>query len=254
MAAGVVTPGTVDESTGTVAYASNLDWHDMPLGQHLRDALGLPVGVGHDVRSAGRVEGIIGAARGVSNFVHVTIGTGVAAALVSNSEAIVGALGAAGEFGHIPLVAGGERCVCGQRGCLEVYVSGAGVARRYGAATGTEATSSEVMQRLGADRAADQVWSDAIAALAQGVTVATLMLDPEAIVIGGGFSRAGDALLLPLREQVRAGLAWRSSPRIELSTLGDRAGYLGAALQALRAAGRDDDVRAWYERAMAATA
>ncbi|MFF1571607.1 ROK family protein [Leifsonia sp. NPDC058292] len=243
--AGVATPGMVDEERGVVLYASNLDWRDVPLLDALRDALDVPVALGHDVRAAGLAERTLGAARGTDDFVLVPIGTGVAAALVTAGGTITGATGAAGEFGHIPMVQDGELCTCGQRGCLEVYVSGAGLARRYAAAGGDPLTSSEIVGRLGSDAVADTVWREAVDVLAQGLVTLTLLLDPTVIVLGGGFSRAGDALFAPLRSRVAAGLAWRSSPRILRSELGGDAGRIGAAILAFRAAGLADVARTW---------
>lgn len=243
--AGVATPGMVDEERGVVLYASNLDWRDVPLLDALRESLDVPVALGHDVRAAGLAERVLGAAQGTDDFVLVPIGTGVAAALVTAGGTITGATGAAGEFGHIPMVLDGEPCTCGQRGCLEVYVSGAGLARRYAAAGGDALSSREIVARLGTDAVADAVWADAVDVLAQGLVTLTLLLDPTVIVLGGGFSRAGDALFVPLRERVTAGLAWRGSPRIVRSELGGDAGRIGAAILAFRAAGLGDAVLDW---------
>ncbi len=126
--AGVVSPGLIDSATGTVRYASTLGWTDVPLARLLTDATGLPVAVDHDVRAAGAAEGAYGAAAGSRNVVFAAIGTGVAASLTSDGRAVEGAISGAGELGHIPVVPGGELCACGQRGCLEVYFSGAGLA------------------------------------------------------------------------------------------------------------------------------
>jgi glucokinase len=243
--AGVATPGMIDEERGIVRYASNLDWRDVPLRDALRDALDLPVALGHDVRAAGLAERLIGAARGTDDFVLVPIGTGVAAALITAGGTVTGATGAAGEFGHIPVVIDGEPCTCGQRGCLEVYVSGAGLARRYAAAGGAALSSREIVARLGTDDVADRVWSEAVDVLAQGLNTLTLLLDPDVIVLGGGFSRAGDALLTPLTARMSAGLAWRSRPRVVRSELGGDAGRTGAAILAFRAAGLGDVVAGW---------
>ncbi|WP_223693201.1 ROK family protein [Leifsonia poae] len=243
--AGVATPGIVDEERGVVLYASNLDWRDVPLLDALREALDVPVALGHDVRAAGLAERLIGAARGTDDFVLVPIGTGVAAALVTAGDIVTGATGAAGEFGHIPMVPGGELCTCGQRGCLEVYVSGAGLARRYATAGGDPLSSREIVGRLGADPVADRVWSEAVDVLAQGLNTLTLLLDPDVIVLGGGFSRAGDALLVPLTARMSEGLAWRERPRVVRSELGGDAGRIGAAILAFRAAGRGDVVAEW---------
>lgn len=245
--AGVVTPGIVDEERGVVLYASNLDWRDVPVLDTLRTELDVPVALGHDVRAAGIAERLIGAARGADDFVLVPIGTGVAAALITAGGTVTGATGAAGEFGHIPVIPDGEPCTCGQRGCLEVYVSGAGLARRYAAAGGDDLSSREIVARLGADPIADRVWSEAVDVLAQGLNIMTLLLDPGVIVLGGGFSRAGDALMTPLTERMSAGLAWRERPRVVRSELGGDAGRTGAAILAFRAAGRSDLPASWAE-------
>ncbi|MEV8252868.1 ROK family protein [Rhodoglobus sp. NPDC076762] len=245
VAAAVVTPGMVDEESGVVVYASNLNWRNVPLLAELQRALSIPVAVGHDVRAAGLAESRLGAAKGIDDFTLIPIGTGMAAALVSATEPIRGALGAAGEIGHIPVVQGGELCTCGQRGCLEVYVSGAGVARRYAARSGTTLSSREIVARLGSDPLADAVWDDATRALAQGLATVTLLLDPGVIVLGGGFSQAGDALLAPVTQQLNESLAWRAAPRVVLSSLGGDAGRIGAALLAFARLGRLDVCDSW---------
>lgn len=245
IAAGVVTPGIVDEQAGVVRYASNLGWKDLPLLHLLRARLDMPVAIGHDVRAAGLAEQLLGAARGADDFVLIPIGTGVAAALVSAGGTLTGATGAAGEFGHIPVVPGGELCTCGQRGCLEVYVSGAGLARRYLARGGEALSSKQIVARLGIDPLADAVWAEAVQVLAQGLAIMTLLLDPRVIVIGGGFAHAGEALFGPLRTALTAGLAWREAPRVVQALLGSEAGRIGASILAFRAAGRGDVVDGW---------
>lgn len=245
LGAGVVTPGIVDTEEGVVRYASNLGWRDLPLQSILSTRLGLPVVIGHDVRAAGLAEQLFGAARGYNDFVLVTIGTGVSAALVTGGRVVTGVAGKAGEFGHIPMVPGGEKCACGQIGCLEVYVSGAGLPRRYAAHGGAALSSAEIAARVEWEPLANQVWRDAIAVLAQGVTIITLLLDPGIIVLGGGLAGAGDTLLGPLERGVADDLAWRESPPIVLSPLLGEAGRIGAAVLAFREAGYGAMVDTW---------
>ncbi|TQJ07740.1 copper homeostasis protein CutC [Lapillicoccus jejuensis] len=246
LGAGVATPGMVDEPAGVVRYASTLRWSDLPLGPRLADELGLPVAVGHDVRSAGLAESLFGAAAGEGDAVLVSIGTGVAASILTGGHAVTGAQTTAGELGHIPVVEDGEPCTCGQRGCLEVYCSGAGLARRYAAAGGLPGLdAAAVVARLDEDPVAAGVWDDAVRALAQGLATVTLLLDPRVVVLTGGFSRAGDRLLEPLRTRLAGLLAWRDAPPVRLSPLGTEAGRIGAAVLGLRAAGRDDVVERW---------
>ncbi|WP_423922739.1 copper homeostasis protein CutC [Frigoribacterium sp. 2-23] len=243
---GVVTPGMVDAEKGIVRYASTLDWTDVALGPILSDELGVPVEIGHDVRSSGLAESLFGASAGVADSVLVAIGTGVAASILSAGHAVRGAVTTAGELGHIPAVPGGEVCTCGQVGCLEVYLSGAGLARRYAAQGGEPGLdAAAIAARLGADPVADRVWADGVRALALGLTSVTLLIDPSVIVLAGGVSRAGAALVDPLRVALRDSLAWREAPEIRVSELGTSGGRIGAAVLAFRAGGHGDVVDGW---------
>jgi len=233
VAAGVVSPGIVDDATGRVSYASNLAWRDVDLRTPLEADLGLPVSIGHDVRAAGHAEALLGSARGVGDLVLVQLGTGISAALMTTQRIITGVGNAAGEVGHMPVYPRGERCSCGQRGCLEVYASGAGIARRYRSGGGGAAeTAEQVATLLGVDPIADRVWSDATDALALAASTLTMALDPGLIVIGGGLARAGELLLTPVRVALADLLAWRSPPPIAASALGPIGGRVGAALAA----------------------
>ncbi len=244
--AGVVSPGLIDSATGTVRYASTLGWTDMPLGRILTDAIGIPVAVGHDVRAAGSAEMAFGSGAGSRDALFASIGTGVAASIVSDGRAVDGAISGAGELGHIPVAPGGEQCTCGQVGCLEVYFSGAGLARRYAAASGGAAlTAAEIIARIDSDPNAARVWSEGIDALTTGLATITLLVDPDVVVLGGGVAQAGDTLLLPLRERLSAALAWREAPRITTAALGVEAGRIGAAMLGFRAAHRSDVPLMW---------
>ncbi|WP_152188758.1 ROK family protein [Georgenia satyanarayanai] len=243
--AGVVSPGIIDEASGVVRYASNLGWRGVSLRDLLTTVLDAPVGVGHDARSAGIAEGVFGAVRGQASYVHVSIGTGIAASLVVAGRAVSGHEGGAGELGHTPVHPGGEPCPCGQRGCLEVYASGAGLARRYEQRTGTARTAAQVAARLEEDRAAGEVWSEGARALALGLATCTQLLDPQTIVIAGGLAQAGDLLLAPVRAGLAELLRWREAPTLVVTTLGTDAARLGAALVAMQAAGLADRAAAW---------
>lgn len=243
---GVVTPGMVDAAHGIVRYASSLDWTDVPLGPILAAELGVPVELGHDVRSSGLAESLFGASSGIGNSVLVAIGTGVAASVLSDGHPVVGAITTAGELGHIPVFPDGELCSCGQHGCLEVYFSGAGLARRYAALGGMPGLdAAAIAARLGSDPVADRVWADGLHALALGLKAVTLLIDPAVIVLAGGVSRAGATLLDPLRAHLEKSLVWRDAPEIRFSELGTAGGRIGAAVLAFRASGRGDVVDSW---------
>ncbi|MFJ8478397.1 ROK family protein [Kitasatospora sp. NPDC094011] len=234
-AAGIVVPGVVDERTGTVLRAVNLAWQDVPIRPWLAEHLGLPVAFGHDVRAGGLAEARLGAGRGSDSFLFVPVGTGIAAAVLHEGRALTGALGAAGELGHLVVRPDGDRCACGNRGCLETVASAAALARRYARLTGRpDATAESVHRGLGdGEETAVRIWAEAVHALADGLAAATTLLDPERIVLGGGLARAGEDLLGPLRRALADRLTFRPAPGLVRAELGHRAGCLGAALLAL---------------------
>ncbi|HET9093540.1 MAG TPA: ROK family protein [Solirubrobacteraceae bacterium] len=238
-AVGVVVPGHVDAEAGCVRFSANLGLRDLPLRARLERATGLPVRIDHDVRAAGLAEDAVGATTGVDDSVLVVIGTGVAAVVRSGGRVIGGATGAAGELGHIPVWPDGEPCRCGQRGCLERYASASAIARRYADRTTAGAftaagtlTAADVLARRAVDEHAQRVWDEAIQALALAFSTATMLLDPQLIVIGGGLSNAGGALLEPVRAELGRLVRWREPPRVVLSPLRARGGLIGAALLA----------------------
>lgn len=244
--AGVLSPGVIDEARGTVVYAANLSWRNVDLAGPVAAELGVPVAVGHDVRGASLAEQAIGGGRGASDFTLVTLGTGIACAIHADGVARVGAGAAAGEIGHAPVLPGGAACACGQRGCMEAYASGASIARRYEAAGGRPGTTAaQIAGRLGADPAADRVWQEATYALGLGLTTLTLLLDPALILLGGGLAEAGDVLLTPTLAALSANLRWREAPVLRVSPLGTNAGRVGAAVLAMRTAGRHARLDSW---------
>ncbi|MDL4814475.1 ROK family protein [Actinomadura opuntiae] len=244
-AAGIVVPGIVDEATGTAVHSANLGWRDVPILHLAAERLGLPVAVGHDVRTGGLAEAVLGAGRDAGDFVFMAIGTGIAAALIVNGGTYPGVSGWSGEVGHIVVRPGGEDCACGNQGCLETYASAASISRRYtaraavpaGAASpnGTPvARAEDVIARAGTDEAAAQVWSEALDCLADSLAATTLLLDPGLLVLGGGLAQAGPALLGPLESRLADRLKFRPAPPLAATKLGDQAAVHGAALLAAR--------------------
>lgn len=232
-AIGVTVPGIVDEQAGVGIASTNLGWKDFAFSARLSAATGLPVAVSHDVRAAGSAEHRLGAARGATDAAVVTIGTGVAAALIVQGRLYRGR-GYAGEIGHSIVLAGGPECRCGKHGCLEAVGSARAIVERYGALSGDEVSgASDVIARADArDPHAILVWSEALDALAGGLAQLSAVLAPEVIVIGGGLSEAGDILLEPLRNRVNALRPAGGAPAIRRAQLGQDAGIWGAALAA----------------------
>jgi glucokinase len=234
-AAGIAVPGIVDEARGVAAYSANLGWRDLPLRDLLTDRLGgIPVALGHDVRTGGLAEGRVGAGRGADRFLFVALGTGIAGAIGIDGRVEAGAHGFAGEIGHIVVRPGGEPCPCGQHGCLERYASAAAVSAAWAAATGDPGADAADCARAVAagDPAAGRVWTAAVDALADGLVTALTLLDPRTLILGGGLAEAGETLITPLRDAVRRRVTFQQLPDLVPAALGDTAGCLGAGLLA----------------------
>jgi glucokinase len=227
---GIAVPGLVDTAAGIVRLAANLGWRDVTVRHQLEDAFSVPVIVDNDARVGALAERIWSWPDG-GDLAFVPIGTGVSASHSAFGRAVEGATGAAGEFGHLRAVVGGELCTCGNRGCVEAYASAANILARYRARGGSAQTVPAIVAARTSDAIAAQVWEDAVTALSAGLLSLITLLDPSRIIIGGGLSLAGDALLDPVRTRLAADLAWRPVPPVLASALGAHSALVGAALQ-----------------------
>lgn len=247
VAAGVAVPGIVDADRGIAVYAANLGWRDVPLRELLAQRLGgVPVALGHDVRTGGLAEGRIGAGKGADRFLFVPLGTGIAGAIGIAGQIEAGAHGCAGEIGHIVVRPGGPACGCGRRGCLETLASASAVTRAWAKASGDpDADAADCAKAVeSGEPEAIAVWQDAIDALADGLVTALTLLDPRTLIIGGGLAEAGETLFTPLRAAVEERVAFQKLPAIVPAALGDTAGCLGAGLLAWDLLATDSEVSA----------
>ena len=233
--AGVVVPGIVDSAKGICLRSVNLDVTDLDVAGAMGDRLGLPVRVDHDVAAAG--EAVRRAAPVAEDPFVVIIGTGIAAVTFVRGEAVRGVSGQAGEFGHIVVRPDGPPCRCGRRGCLEAVASAEAIRRTYELRTGSRIDGArDVVERLGTDPVAAEVWTEAVSALADGLVIVCALLAPGAILLGGGLSEAGEALTGEVEALMRARSVLTTVPPVLVTALGSRAGLVGAAHLALDAA------------------
>ena len=248
---GVGAPGTCDPERGVVVRAYNLNSFDVPVCAMLTAHFGLPARLSNDANCAALAETVAGAAVGCRNMMLITLGTGVGGGIIVDGRIVSGLGGAGGEPGHSLLVLDGEPCTCGRRGCWEVYASATALIRdtkRTMAAHpesllhaiaaeqgGVDGRTAFLAKERG-DEAGAQVVENYIEHLACGLTNLVNIFFPEVLALSGGVANQGDALLLPLRERVRErsfGSRYAvSHTRIELCTLGYRAGVIGAAMLA----------------------
>jgi len=247
---GVGSPGDADGKTGVVSAARNLPgWAgSFPLGETLAKALDAEVRIGNDVQVAVEGEYALGAGRDRDSVLGVWWGTGVGGGIVLNGRPWLGR-GAAGEIGHMVVKRGGARCPCGRRGCMEAYAGRAAMeaeARREHE-EGTKTDLFKLMRKHGKDRLTSGIWERAvdhgdplarklidlaIEALGTGVASAVNLLDPEAVIVGGGLGvRFGDRYMEPLLEEMGKHLFVDDRPpEVRVAELGDLGGAIGAAL------------------------
>ena len=240
--AGIGVPGTCDMRRGVVRYAHNIGWDGVPVTEELRQRLGLPVFLANDADCAALGEVVAGAARDCSSALLITLGTGVGGGFVVDGQIYNGFRSLGGEFGHVCIQMDGALCSCGQRGCWEAYASATALIRQARDAAAAHPESA----LCGAELSGRSIYAAAAAgdAAAQGVTARYAQyvgvglvsfinaLFPEIVLLGGGVSGAGEALLAPVRDYVAAHAFVRDAallPRIRAAVLGGDAGVIGAA-------------------------
>jgi glucokinase len=224
-------PGVFD-ATGSLVLLPNFPpaWRGVPLRQLMSQGLGLPTVLINDARSFTLAEARLGAAAGLATVVCVTLGTGVGGGIVIDGQLRAGPQGRAGEIGHQVIDPEGPPCGCGNRGCVESFVSAAAVCR----AGGCDTVESVFRAAATGDPRAAAALAGMVEHLAVGIANLVTVLRPDGVVVGGGVAAAGEALLAPLRTAVaaRSPLVDPSSYTVVAAVLGPTAGAVGAALWA----------------------
>ena len=237
--------------TGTIEFAPNLPWaHDgvVPLADLFSKALGIPVALTNDANAAALGEMTYGVARGMKNFIDITLGTGVGSGIVINGQMVYGSDGFAGELGHVIVVPGeaGRVCGCGRRGCLETYCSATGVARTAREFLETtdepsllremkpeDITSYDVSVAAGkGDALAKRIYDFTGKMLGEACANFAAFSTPEAFVFFGGLTKAGDLLMEPLKKAYDENVLkiFKGKAKFLVSTLdGSSAAVLGAS-------------------------
>jgi len=232
---------------GTIELAPNLRWKGIvPMVKITERLTGLKTRITNDANAAALGEMIFGAAKGVKDFIILTLGTGLGSGIVIDGEVVYGPTGFAGELGHMTVAEGGRVCGCGRRGCLETYASATGLVRtvlsmlsdRRDDSPLRELKSTEITSRRVAEAAAagDAISQDALdqtaRMIALGIANSVIFSSPEAIYLFGGLANAGDALFVPVRKYAEELVmpVFRGTFRIEPSGLPEaQAAILGSS-------------------------
>ncbi|MDE6563537.1 MAG: ROK family protein [Muribaculaceae bacterium] len=233
--------------TGEINNAANLPWKDVKLAQLVSEKFGIPVAVTNDANAAALGEMTYGAARGLKDFIMITLGTGVGSGIVINGQVVYGHDGLAGELGHMIIKRNnGRLCGCGRTGCLEAYCSATGVARsaREFLEIRTEPsllrnipieeiTSKDVYDAASkGDQIAKDIFNYTGTLLGEAMADMAVFSSPEAFILFGGLSKSGELLLRPLREALDRNMIpmFKGKAKIILSELKEAdAAVLGAS-------------------------
>ena len=202
---------------GTIEFAPNLSWGRdgiVPLADMFKERLGIPVALTNDANAAAIGEMIYGVARGMKNFIMITLGTGVGSGIVVNGQLVYGSDGFAGELGHVVVRRDGRLCGCGRKGCLETYCSATGVARTARELLSStdqpsllrelnpdEITSLDVAVAAGkGDKLANEIYEFTGRILGEACSDFAAFSSPEAFIFFGGMTKAGDLIMNPIKK------------------------------------------------------
>ena len=246
---GIATPGIANHDTGVVEYANNLPFKKFPIADLLKNALGedVTVRIENDANAAAWGEACAGAAKGTSNSIMITLGTGVGGGIIMNNKIYSGFNYAGAELGHIVIQVDGAPCSCGRKGCWEAYSSATALIRMTREkieecrATGRASIMLDAPRVSGrtacdgmraGDEAATEVYNTYIKYLASGIATIINIFQPEVISLGGGVSGEGQSLIDALEPIVRKeqyGGDVVALTQIRIAELGNDAGIIGAA-------------------------
>ena len=245
-AVGVGCPGAIDVEKGIIEFSGNLEMRDVPVVEYMEKATGKKVYLENDANAAAWGEFVAGSGKNTNNMIMVTLGTGVGGGIIIDGKLFTGAYGKGAELGHMTLIAGGEKCTCGMKGCFEAYCSATALIRQtkdamkknpdsdmWRVAKGKLSNVSGIVPFSAKDKAAKDVVKTYLGYLGDGLVSITNIFQPEVICIGGGVSNQGSKIVKPLQKAIDKYSLARYGEKntvIDIASLGNDAGIIGAAL------------------------
>lgn len=247
-AIGIGCPGPIDIENGLVLSPTNLkSWTNFPIVENFKEKFGVPVAFDNDANAAALGEFYEGAGKDFNDILYVTISTGIGGAIICGGKIHHGMRASAGEIGHAIVQPNGILCRCGTNGCLETIASGLSIARRakeklsgasLNSTSTNEITAKTVIEAVkNGDETALSIWDETMQFLAIGIGNAITTIAPEAVIIGGGVSMAGDVLFYPLRKYIGQNVKMLPIENVKIlpASLGSESGIYGALILAQQA-------------------
>jgi predicted NBD/HSP70 family sugar kinase len=232
-AVGIGVPGPVDAATGQPHAGSILArWVGTDVPGALSQRLGLPVYMDNDANLGALAESVYGAARDVRVALYVLLSIGVGLGIIINGQIFRGSSGIAGELGHVVVDEHGAVCRCGSRGCLEALVSVTALAKALAASHGDISSDEMLRMAVAGDIGAGRIVADAGALVGRSVGALCNYFNPELVIVGGELMRAGDSLLVPLKEAMKRFSIARATENVRVvpAMLGEQAEIIGTLL------------------------
>ena len=244
---GLGIPGIVNSKTGIVTFNGNLSWKEVNVVKMMKKKLNTNICITNDANAAALGEAKFGASKEYDDSILVTLGTGVGGGIIINGKLFEGNEGAGAEIGHMVVKVDGDYCTCGRYGCFESYSSATGLIRQTKAAM--EANKDSLMWKLAgdsldnvsgktafecqkSDKAADEVVQNYIKYLGEGLANLASIFRPQVIILGGGISKEGDNLIIPLQKYFDKHIfGGKLGPQVLIkhASLSNNAGFIGAA-------------------------
>ena len=244
---GIGSPGTLDIKNGIVNYANNLGWNELHVADIMHETLPYPIRLTNDANAASLGEAKFGAGKAYETIIMLTLGTGVGGGIIINGKLFEGNEGKGGELGHTVIVADGEPCTCGRKGCLEAYASATALIRETKKAM--QANKRSMMWKIcpdidmvggkvsfeaakNGDEAANKVIDNYVKYLGEGILNFCNIFRPNVIVLSGGVANAGPFLFDKVNEHIKErNYGYKSTPEVKVvpAELGYDSGKIGAA-------------------------
>ena len=240
-------PGLIDPNSGTLIFAPNWGWHNVPLADLLTDRLGMAIFMDNGAKTMALAESLLGAGRNSENVAVVLAGTGIGAGIVTDGTLYRGGLNGAGELGHVKIVIDGRDCHCGSKGCLEAYAGAPAIIDRYLQLNPTDEIATETDQRKAitaimkkaeaGEHAAQTIITETAVYMGIGIADLINLANPELILLGGWVGVLLGKMMLPdiaeaVGKNALAHIAQKT--RINFCQLGNEAVTLGAATLVLK--------------------
>lgn len=245
---GIGIPGIVDTKGDNIIYSANLNWNNITLGKRLRDKFNMQINVENDATLAGIAESALGISKGYNNSVFITLGTGIGGGIIINNKIYTGSHGIGSEIGHMIVGENFYDCNCGNNGCLETFASSTAIQKYVINEIHKGADDTLILKKVNnfdkidtklifecakiGDELANKAVDRMVKYLTIGIANIINIIDPDIIAIGGGVAKAGEFFLNKINELLPKYILFKdlNYAKIELSTLGNDAGIIGAAM------------------------